>query len=149
MCAELGRVLASFTTVIHGYAGTQYLCSFPHAPRSRLCTSERSSWNDSTHESTTVQHPLLHCSSDCKFQSHLASFVRASRSCVYGAVTTDPIVLCTRLHGHAALVALAPFPAAVGDEHFLSSLGVFVPMSAGFDPLSTLTRRERSCSIVS
>ena len=55
-----------------------YHCAAFHTPSYAACTSERSSWNGSTHESTTVQNALLHYSTSCKFQIHLACFDRAS-----------------------------------------------------------------------
>ena len=62
------------------YMGTSesYYCAALHTPSYASCTRERSSWNGSTHESTTVQNELLHCTTSCKFQIHLACFVRAS-----------------------------------------------------------------------
>ena len=55
-----------------------YHCAAFHTPSYASCKSERSSWNGSTYESTTVQNALLHCSTSCNFQIHLAYFVRAS-----------------------------------------------------------------------
>ena len=62
------------------YMGTSesYHCAAFHTPSYASCTCERSSWSGSTHESTTVQNAMLHCTTSCNFQIHLAYFVRAS-----------------------------------------------------------------------
>ena len=78
---ERVRNLEEFSCVpaqLHMRTLESYCCAAFHTPSYASCTSERSSWNGSTRESTTVQNALLHCSSTCKFQIHLACFVRAS-----------------------------------------------------------------------
>ena len=79
-CAELGRVLLSFSTERHGYEGVQSTCIFPLGPRTRLAQMSVRLGTTAPMSEQLSQHPRFHCSSNCKSQLDLACFVRVSRA---------------------------------------------------------------------